>query len=97
MLARLDNLSFPEFDVIVNFETPEKQWGRQKIQSLRKREYGNMQGMFNIVNEDAQTKVGQYEYLLEEIQQSNQKLFRAQVTIHVYAEEFEKLKRKLRK
>ena len=64
MLARLDNLSFPEFDVIVNFEAPEKEWGRQKIESLRKREYGNMQGMFNIVNKDAQTKVGQYEYLL---------------------------------
>jgi type IV secretory pathway VirB4 component len=94
MLARLDNLSFPEFDVIVNFEAPEKEWGRQKIESLRKREYGNMQGMFNIVNKDAQTKVGQYEYLLEEIQQSNQKLFRAQVTIHVYAEEFEEIKKK---
>ncbi|MBI3601511.1 MAG: ATP-binding protein [Candidatus Omnitrophica bacterium] len=94
MLSRLDYLSFPEFDVIVNFEAPEKEWGRQKIESMRKREYGNMQGMFGIVNKDAQTKVGQYEYLLEEIQQSSQKLFRAQLTVHVYAEEYEEVKKK---
>ena len=94
MLAKLDYLSFPEFDVIVNFEAPEKEWGRTKIESMRKREYGNMQGMFGIVNKDAQTKVGQYEYLLEEIQQSNQKLFRAQLTVHVYGEEFEDIKKK---
>jgi type IV secretory pathway VirB4 component len=94
MLSRLDWLSFPEFDVIVNFEAPEKEWGRKKIESMRKREYGNMQGMFHIINKDAQTKVAQYEYLLEEIQQSNQKLFRAQLTVHVYAEEFEVVKKK---
>jgi len=94
MLSKLDYLSFPEFDIIVNFEAPEKEWGRGKIESMRKREYGNMQGMFNIINKDAQTKVSQYEYLLEEIQQSNQKLFRAQITVHVYAEEYEDIKKK---
>jgi len=94
MLSRLDHLSFPEFDVVVNFEAPEKEWGRVKIESMRKREYGNMQGMFGIINKDAQIKVSQYEYLLEEIQQSNQKLFRMQLTIHVYAEEYDEVKKK---
>ena len=94
MLSKLDYLSFPEFDIIVNFEAPEKEWGRTKIESMRKREYGNMQGMFNIINKDAQTKVSQYEYLLEEIQQSSQKLFRAQITAHVYAEEYDEVKKK---
>ncbi|MDO8674746.1 MAG: ATP-binding protein [Candidatus Omnitrophota bacterium] len=94
MLARLDHLSFPEFDLVVNFEAPEKEWGRTRIESMRKREYGNMQGMFGIINKDAQTKVSQYEYLLEEIQQSNQKLFRMQLTVHVYAAEFEEVKKK---
>lgn len=94
MFAKLDHLSFPEFDVVVNFEAPEKEWGRTKIESMRKREYGNMQGMFGIINKDAQTKVSQYEYLLEEIQQSNQKLFRMQLTVHIYAEEYEEIKKK---
>ncbi len=94
MLSQLNHLSFPEFDVVVNFEAPPKEWGRSKIEGMRKREYGNMQGMFGIINKDAQTKVGQYEYLLEEIQQSNQKLFRMQLTIHVYGEEFEEVKKK---
>ncbi len=94
MLTGLNNLSFSEFDVIVNFEAPTKEWGRAKIESMRKREYGNIQGMFGIVNKDAQTKVSQYEYLLEEIQQSNQKLFRMQLTVHVYAEEFEDVKKR---
>ncbi|MBF0489355.1 MAG: ATP-binding protein, partial [Candidatus Omnitrophica bacterium] len=94
MLIGLNNLSFSEFDVVVNFEAPPKEWGRAKIESMRKREYGNIQGMFGIVNKDAQTKVSQYEYLLEEIQQSNQKLFRMQLTVHVYAEEFEDVKKR---
>ncbi len=94
MLTGLNNLSFSEFDVIVNFEAPTKEWGRAKIESMRKREYGNIQGMFGIVNKDAQTKVSQYEYLLEEIQQSNQKLFRMQLTVHVYADEFEDIKKR---
>jgi conjugal transfer ATP-binding protein TraC len=50
--------------------------------------------MFGIANKDAQTKVQQYEYLLEEIQQSNQKLFRMQLSVHVYAEEFEEVKKR---
>jgi len=94
MLVQLDHLSFPDFDVVVNFEAPPKEWGRTKIESMRKREYGNMKGMFGIVNKDAQTKVSQYEYLLEEIQQSNQKLFRMQLTIHIYGEEFDEVKKK---
>ena len=94
MLARLNNLSFPEFDVVVNFEAPAKEWGRSKIESMRKREYGNIQGMFGIANKDAQTKVQQYEFLLEEIQQSNQKLFRMHLSVHVYAEEFAEVKKR---
>jgi len=94
MLAGLNNLSFPEFDVVVNFEAPPKEWGRGKIESMRRREYGNIQGMFGIVNKDAQTKVQQYEYLLEEIQQSNQKLYRMQLSVHIYSEEFEDIKKR---
>ncbi len=94
MLAYLSQLSFSEFDVIVNFEAPAKEWGRKKIESMRKREYGNMVGLFNIVNKDAQTKVAQYETLLEETQQNNQKLFRMQLTLHVYGEEMEDVKKK---
>jgi type IV secretory pathway VirB4 component len=94
MLIGLNNLSYSEFDVIVNFEAPTKEWGRAKIESMRKREYGNIRGMFGMVNKDAETKVAQYEYLLEEVQQSNQKLFRMQLTVHVYAEEFEEVKKR---
>lgn len=94
MLAYLSNMSFSEFDIIVNFESPTKEWGRNKIESMRKREYGNMTGLFNIINKDAETKVDQYEELLEETQQNNQKLFRMQLTVHVYAEEIEDVKKK---
>ncbi|MBP9855620.1 MAG: TraC family protein, partial [Candidatus Omnitrophica bacterium] len=94
MLTHVANMSFSEFDVIVNFEAPTKEWGRQKIESMRKREYGNMTGLFNIINKDAETKVAQYESLLEETQQNNQKLFRMQLTVHVYAEELEDVKKK---
>ncbi|MBP9854904.1 MAG: ATP-binding protein [Candidatus Omnitrophica bacterium] len=94
MLDHIANMSFSEFDVIVNFEAPTKEWGRKKIESMRKREYGNMTGLFNIINKDAETKVAQYESLLEETQQNNQKLFRMQLTVHVYAQELEDVKKK---
>ena len=94
MLALIANMSFSEFDIIVNFEAPTKEWGRTKIESMRKREYGNMNGLFNIINKDAETKVAQYETLLEDTQQNNQKLFRMQLTVHVYSEEMEDVKKK---
>ncbi len=94
LLAHIADISFSEFDIVVNFEAPTKEWGRKKIESLRKREYGNMSGLFNIVNKDAETKVAQYENLLEETQQNNQKLFRMQLTVHVYSEEIEDVKKK---
>ena len=94
LLAYLARMSFSEFDIIVNFEAPTKAWGRNKIESMRKREYGNMTGLFNIINKDAETKVAQYEALLEETQQNNQKLFRMQLTVHVYGEEMKDVKKK---
>ncbi len=94
MLSEINKLSFSEFDVVVNFQTPPKEWGRAKIEGMRRREYGNIQGMFGIVNKDAQTKIAQYESLLEEIQQSNQKIYCAQLTVHVYGEEIEDVKKK---
>ncbi len=94
MLSQINNLSFSDFDVVVNFETPAKEWGRAKIESMRRREYGNIQGLFGIVNKDAQTKIHQYESLLEEVQQSNQKIYRMQLTVHVYGQEFEDVKKK---
>jgi conjugal transfer ATP-binding protein TraC len=94
MLAQINNLSFTEFDLVVNFEAPPKEWGRTKIETMRRREYGNIQGLFGITNKDAQTKIAQYESLLEEIQQSNQKIYCAQLTVHVYGEEIEDVKKK---
>lgn len=94
MLSCIENLSFSDFDIAINFHAPTKEWGRNKIESMRKREYGNINGMFGIVNKDAETKVSQYESLLEEIQQSNQKLFRMQLTIHVYAKDYEQVKKR---
>jgi len=94
MLARMAHLSFSEFDIVVNFEALPKEWGMKTVESLRKREYGNMKGMFNIVNKDAETKVRQYESLLEEMQQTNQKMLKMQLVVHVYAEELEDVKKK---
>ncbi len=94
ILSRITHLSFSEFDVVVNFETPQKEWGMKTIESLRKREYGNIKGMFGIINKDAETKVRQYETLLEEMQQTNQKMFKMQLIVHVYAEELEDVKKK---
>ncbi|HOY09015.1 MAG TPA: ATP-binding protein [Candidatus Omnitrophota bacterium] len=93
MLRALSGLSFKQFDVIVNFEAPPKEWGKKTIESLRRREYGNLLGMMGITNKDAEVKIQQYETLLEEIQQTNQKLFRAQLTLHVYSDTLEEVSR----
>ena len=94
MLTSLFNLSFKEFDVVVNFESPPKQWGKKAIETMRRREYGNLLGMMGVPNKDAEVKIQQYESLLEEIQQTNQKLFRAQLTVHVYGEAQDDVKSK---
>ena len=36
MTRCLESLSFSDFHLVVNFEAPEKEWGRQKIESMRK-------------------------------------------------------------
>jgi len=61
---------------------------------MRRREYGNLLGMLGVPNKDAEVKIQQYESLLEEIQQTNQKLFRAQLTVHVYGETQDDVKSK---
>jgi len=93
MLFQLRHLSFKEFHAVFNIDTPSKEWGRKTIETLRRREYGNLLQFMGLPNKEAQVKVEQYEALLEELQQTNQKLFRCQLTIHVYGETTDKVKR----
>ncbi|MCP4653469.1 MAG: TraC family protein [Candidatus Omnitrophica bacterium] len=94
MLERVANLAFNEFDIVVNFESPNKEWGRKKIIALRKREHGNLSGPFGVSNREAQNKIQQYDESIDDIQQRNQKLFKMQLVVHVYAETIDELKRK---
>ncbi|MCA9399859.1 MAG: TraC family protein, partial [Candidatus Omnitrophica bacterium] len=68
MLMALSGLSFKQFDVVVNFEAPSKEWGRKTIENMRRREYGNLWGMMGITNKDAEVKIQQFEALQEELQ-----------------------------
>lgn len=94
MLFQLRYLSFKEFQVVFNVDTPSKEWGRKTIETLRRREYGNLLQFMGLPNKEAQVKVEQYEALLEELQQTNQKLFRCQLTIHVYGETLDQVKQR---
>ena len=94
MLFQLRYLSFKEFRVVFNIETPSKQWGKKTIEMLRRREYGNLMQFMGLPNKEAQVKVEQYEALLEELQQTNQKLFRTQLTIHLYGETIDQVKQR---
>lgn len=94
MLEWIANISFIEFDIIVNFQAPAKEWGRKKILNLRRREYGNLRGMFGILNRESENKIRQYDSLIDDIQQRDQKMFRMQLVVHVYAATPEELKRK---
>ncbi|MCA9405185.1 MAG: ATP-binding protein, partial [Candidatus Omnitrophica bacterium] len=96
MLFQLRNLSFKEFQVVLNVDTPSKEWGKQTIETLRRREYGNLLQFMGLPNKEAEGKVMQYEALLEELQQTNQKLFRCQLTVHVYGDTIEQVKQRSR-
>ncbi|MCA9395034.1 MAG: ATP-binding protein [Candidatus Omnitrophica bacterium] len=94
MLFQLRYLSFKEFHAVFNIDTPSKEWGRKTIETLRRREYGNLLQFMGLPNKEAQVKVEQYEALLEELQQTNQKLFRCQLTIHVYGDTVDQVKQR---
>lgn len=94
MLFQLRYLSFKEFRVVFNIDTPSKQWGKKTIETLRRREYGNLLQFMGLPNKEAQVKVEQYEALLEELQQTNQKLFKCQLTLHVYGETVDQVKQR---
>jgi type IV secretory pathway VirB4 component len=92
MLFEMRQLSFKEFQVVLNINTPSKEWGRKTIDTLRRREYGNLLQFMGLPNKEAQVKVAQYEALMEELQQTNQKLFRVQLTVHVYGDTLDEVK-----
>ncbi|MBU1862481.1 MAG: ATP-binding protein [Candidatus Omnitrophica bacterium] len=94
MLYALKSLPFSEYDVIVNFEAPAKEWGRAKIKTLHQQEHGYLSKANQVLNTDAKVKIDQYELLLEELQQQSQKLFKMQLTVHVYGEELNEVKTK---
>lgn len=97
MLSHITDMDFCEFDVIVNLDIPSLEWSKNKLERYRKWAYGNLSGFFGIVNKDAEMKIKQVEELIEELEISDQKLIRMQMTIHIYGTDIDIVKERTAK